>query len=42
MLDYLKERNIGDDMAAFICMYADHKEQSEYVHWLQEIESFVK
>lgn len=42
MAEYLKERNIGDDMAAFICMYADYKEQTEYLNWLQEVESFIK
>lgn len=42
MYAYLKERNIGDEMAVFICMYADHKEQKEYLNWLKEIESFIK
>lgn len=42
MKEYLRERNVGDDMAAFICMYADHKEQSEYLNWLEEVESFIK
>lgn len=38
---YLKERNIDDDLAAFICMYADQKEQTEYVNWLKELNKFV-
>lgn len=42
MLDYLKARNIDEDLAAFICMYADQKEQTEYMNWLQEVDSFVK
>ena len=42
MLDYLKERSVDDDLAAFICMYADQKEQTEYVNWLEEVEKFVK
>lgn len=42
MLDYLKARNIDDDLATFICMYADQKEQTEYMNWLQEVDSFVK
>lgn len=42
MLDYLKEREIGDDMAVFICMYADYKEQTEYLNWLKELDSFMK
>lgn len=42
MLDYLKERNIDDDLAVFICMYADQKEQTEYVKWLDDVEKFVK
>lgn len=42
MYDYLKERNIDDDLAAFICMYADQKEQNEYTNWLEEMSNFVK
>ena len=42
MLDYLKARNIDEDLATFICMYADQKEQTEYMKWLQEVDSFVK
>lgn len=38
---YLKKRNIDDDLAAFICMYADQKEQTEYVNWLKEVAKFV-
>ncbi|CAM9139019.1 unnamed protein product [Choristocarpus tenellus] len=41
ILGYLQERNIDDNMAAFICMYADHKEQSEYTQWLKQIKQFV-
>ncbi|CAM9579539.1 unnamed protein product [Ectocarpus fasciculatus] len=40
--EYLKERNIDDDLAAFICMYADQKEQNEYTNWLGEVAKFVK
>lgn len=42
LYDYLKERNIDDDLAAFICMYADQKEQNEYTNWLAEVANFVK
>lgn len=42
LYDYLKERNIDDDMAAFICMYADQKEQTEYTKWLQDLAKFIK
>lgn len=42
LYDYLKERNIDDDLAAFICMYADQKEQTEYTNWLGEMSKFVK
>ncbi|CBJ33293.1 conserved unknown protein [Ectocarpus siliculosus] len=42
LYDYLKERNIDDDLAAFICMYADQKEQNEYTNWLGEVAKFVK
>lgn len=42
LYDYLKERNVDDDMAAFICMYADQKEQTEYTNWLGDMAKFVK
>eukprot|EP00903_Cladosiphon_okamuranus_P007761 g7517.t1 len=42
LYDYLKERNIDDDLAAFICMYADQKEQNEYTNWLGEVAKFVE
>lgn len=42
LYDHLKERNIDDDLAAFICMYADQKEQTEYTNWLGEMAKFVK
>lgn len=42
LYDYLKERNIDDDLAAFICMYADQKEQNEYNNWLENMAKFVK
>ncbi|CAN0477753.1 unnamed protein product, partial [Hapterophycus canaliculatus] len=42
LYDYLKKRNIDDDLAAFICMYADQKEQNEYTNWLEEMSKFVK
>ncbi|CAM9116777.1 unnamed protein product [Sphacelaria rigidula] len=41
LLAYLRQREIGDDMATFICMYADYKEQMEYLNWLSELESFI-
>lgn len=42
LYDYLKKRNIDDDLATFICMYADQKEQNEYTNWLDEMAKFVK
>jgi Mitochondrial glycoprotein len=32
--------NIGSDMAVFICMYCDSKEQKEFVRWMQNIRKF--
>eukprot|EP00612_Vaucheria_litorea_P000364 CAMPEP_0171453692 /NCGR_PEP_ID=MMETSP0945-20130129/1291_1 /TAXON_ID=109269 /ORGANISM="Vaucheria litorea, Strain CCMP2940" /LENGTH=228 /DNA_ID=CAMNT_0011978595 /DNA_START=133 /DNA_END=819 /DNA_ORIENTATION=+ len=38
---YLQDKGIGKDMAEFICMYSDMKEQKEYVKWLQNVRNFV-
>lgn len=41
--DYLKEDcGVDENMAAFISMYADYKEQTMYVNWLKNVSSMVK
>jgi len=32
---------VNDDVAAFISMYADYREQCEYVRWLKSVKSMV-
>ena len=32
---YLDERGINEQLASFVPDYVDHKEQREYVHWLE-------
>ncbi|KAF2260957.1 mitochondrial glyco protein [Lojkania enalia] len=39
---YLEERGINTRMALFIPDYIDHKEQKEYVRWLNNLKSFVE
>ncbi len=39
--DYLEKRGIDDDVATFICMYADAKEQNLYVQWMKSIRDFL-
>ncbi|ORY03416.1 mitochondrial glyco protein [Clohesyomyces aquaticus] len=39
---YLEERGINTRMALFIPDYIDHKEQKEYVLWLNNLKSFVE
>lgn len=41
-MDYLKERGIHDDFAKYISLYADVKEQKEYVLFLRNAKRFVK
>lgn len=38
---YLQERGINENVAAFIPDYAAHKEQQEYVKWLNKVKRFV-
>jgi len=39
---YLDERGINTRLAIFIPDYIDHKEQKEYIRWLNSIKSFVE
>lgn len=39
---YLQEEcGVDGDFAAFVSMYADYKEQTEYINWLKTLESFT-
>jgi complement component 1 Q subcomponent-binding protein len=38
---YLEERGINTRLALFIPDYIDHKEQKEYIKWLNNIKNFV-
>ncbi|KAF2849305.1 regulatory protein-like protein suaprga1 [Plenodomus tracheiphilus IPT5] len=38
---YLEERGINTRLALFIPDYIDHKEQKEYIRWLNNVKSFV-
>ncbi|KAF9495151.1 mitochondrial glycoprotein [Pleurotus eryngii] len=38
---FLQERGVNESLALFIPEYAEHKEQLEYVQWLQSVKSFV-
>jgi len=39
---YLEERGINTRMALFIPDYIDHKEQKEYIRWLDNVKKFVE
>ncbi|KAJ8516846.1 hypothetical protein ONZ45_g5914 [Pleurotus djamor] len=38
---YLQERGVNEALALFIPEYAEHKEQLEYVEWLENVKNFV-
>lgn len=39
---YVKEEcGVDEDVATFVAMYADYREQAEYVRWLQEVKKIV-
>ena len=35
------EIGVDEDVAAFIAMYADHREQMEYITWLKDVKIIV-
>ncbi|WAR56541.1 hypothetical protein PtB15_7B390 [Puccinia triticina] len=40
--EFLEERAIGSELAAVVLDLADHKEQKEYVNWLDKMSKFIK
>ncbi len=40
--DYLEDRFIDQDLCFFVLSYARHKEQKEYVNWLNKVLDFVE
>ena len=39
---YLQEQcGVDEDVAAFIAMYADYREQVEYINWLKSVKNIV-
>lgn len=40
--DFLNERAIGSELAAIVLDLAEHKEQKEYVNWLNKMSKFIK
>ncbi|KAL6906252.1 hypothetical protein ACP4OV_003853 [Aristida adscensionis] len=40
--DYLEQRGVDDDLAAFLHSYMESKEHSELVRWLKNIEYYIK
>ncbi|KAI0064217.1 regulatory protein suaprga1 [Artomyces pyxidatus] len=39
---FLQERGINESLAFFVPEYAEHKEQKEYVKWLQNVKTFIE
>ncbi|KAL5523233.1 MAM33 [Sanghuangporus sanghuang] len=39
---YLDERGISESLALFIPDYAEYKEQTEYIRWLESVKKFVE
>ncbi|XP_078150935.1 mitochondrial glycoprotein family protein [Carex rostrata] len=40
--DYLEERGVNDELAAFLHKYAANKDRTEHIRWLRNIESYLK
>ncbi|KAJ3167119.1 Mitochondrial acidic protein mam33 [Geranomyces variabilis] len=39
---YLAERGLGEELADFVPLYVEYKEQKEYQAWLENVAAFVK
>ena len=43
LVAYVREEcGIDEDVAAFISMYADFKEQNSYVNWMKQVKSILE
>ncbi|XP_047073123.1 uncharacterized protein At2g39795, mitochondrial-like [Lolium rigidum] len=42
MRDYLEQRGVNDELAAFLHTYMENKEQREIVRWLKNVECYLK
>lgn len=40
--DYLEERGVNDELAAFLHDYMANKDRTELLRWLKNVESYVK
>lgn len=40
--DYLEQRGVNDDLAAFLHAYMENKEHTELIRWLKNVEYHVK
>ncbi|KAK3121805.1 hypothetical protein QOZ80_8BG0661170 [Eleusine coracana subsp. coracana] len=40
--DFLEQRGVDDDLAAFLHSYMENKEHSELVRWLKNVEYYIK
>lgn len=42
MYSYLEERGVDDDLCYFVILSSRHKEQQEYMNWLNNLLNFVE
>ncbi|XP_062194857.1 uncharacterized protein At2g39795, mitochondrial-like [Phragmites australis] len=40
--DYLEQRGVNDDLAAFLHSYMENKEHAELIRWLKNVECYIK
>lgn len=41
LTSFLEDRKVNADLSSFILLYAQYKEQKEYVHWLKKLAEFT-
>ncbi|QCE02154.1 Mitochondrial glycoprotein [Vigna unguiculata] len=42
LYDYLEERGINDELAAFLHQYMKQKDKTEYVRWMERVKAFIE
>ncbi|XP_024018642.1 uncharacterized protein At2g39795, mitochondrial [Morus notabilis] len=42
ILEFLEERGINDELAAFVHAYVKNKEKTEFIRWMETVKSFIE
>lgn len=40
--EFLEERGIDDELAAFVHKYVKNKDKTEFIRWMETVKSFIE